>query len=197
MNKNKPAKSLSTPTTPKIVRILGTRRIEHSGTSWIRFMEPSARLIAKAEPLEPSVGSTTNWSGNSHSRIRVYSFCPDSALSIIIYRKSNSVEKQNLTFSSVCLYFHFLVQSNSCCFVTWTEIANFLEWDLLKAVVCVCVCVWVLFSNCNENFGRNLIFQPIYWNFAGRLCPRQGFSDLYVAPIYCLLFLVWFYIKMW
>lgn len=195
MNKNKPAKSLSTPTTPKIVRILGTRRIEHSGTSWIRFMEPSARLIAKAEPLEPSVGSTTNWSGNSHSRIRVYSFCPDSALSIIIYRKSNSVEKQNLTFSSFSL--SLLSLSRAIKQLLFCYLNGDREFFRMRSAQGCCVRVWVLFSNCNENFGRKIIFQPIYWNFAGRLCPRQGFSNLYVAPIYCLLFLVWFYIKMW
>lgn len=182
MNKNKPAKSLSTPTTPKIVRILGTRRIEHSGTSWIRFMEPSARLIAKAEPLEPSVGSTTNWSGNSHSRIRVYSFCPDSALSIIIYRKSNSVEKQNLTFSSFSLSLLSLsraIKQLSCCFVTWTEIANSLEWDLLKAVVCVCVCVCgCYFQTVTRTLGGILFFNRFTETFQDDFARVKG-SEIY------------------
>lgn len=52
-------------------------------------MEPSTRLTAKDEPEEPSVGSITYWSVNSHSRIRVYSFCTESALSIIIESPTN------------------------------------------------------------------------------------------------------------
>lgn len=47
-------------------------------------MEPSTRLTAREEPEEPSVGSITYCSGNSHSRMRVYSFWTESALSIII-----------------------------------------------------------------------------------------------------------------
>lgn len=43
------------------------------------------RLIAKKEPEDPSVGSTTYWSGNSQSRILLYSFCAGSAFSIIVF----------------------------------------------------------------------------------------------------------------
>lgn len=47
-------------------------------------MEPSTQLIAKMEAEDPSVGSITYWSGNSHSRILLYSFWAGSAFSIII-----------------------------------------------------------------------------------------------------------------
>lgn len=50
----------------------------------ISFIDPSARLISKHEPQDPSVGSTTYWYGNSQSRILVYSFCEGSPFSIII-----------------------------------------------------------------------------------------------------------------
>ncbi|KAG5623188.1 hypothetical protein H5410_008406 [Solanum commersonii] len=52
----------------------------------ISFTDPSMQLISKHEPQDPSVGSTTYWSGNSQSRILVYNFCEGSPFSIIIKR---------------------------------------------------------------------------------------------------------------
>lgn len=64
-------------------------------------------MTAKEEPQDPSVGSITYWSGNSHKRIRVYSFCPDSALSIIINKTPNftTFNKNTRKNNSKCLNF--------------------------------------------------------------------------------------------
>lgn len=48
-------------------------------------MEPS-RFTTKQEPDDPSIGSATYWSGNSHNRIRLYNFRAWSVFSIINLR---------------------------------------------------------------------------------------------------------------
>lgn len=55
----------------------------------MRLSEPSMRLIAREEPEEPSVGSTTYWSGNSHSRMVLYSLLwAGSEFSIVVNHRN-------------------------------------------------------------------------------------------------------------